>query len=124
MPIISSAVEMAFEASWNARWDSIIATMAEAYYVPISPHDAAGPVNLVAEKELSELEEDDAAVMREEMGVGESGLQRVVHGAAEVPDGDDRRAFPRRQNEKRVVEAGVAAHRWRRAANGAAQRFS
>ncbi|MHA6622959.1 mandelate racemase/muconate lactonizing enzyme family protein [Pseudonocardia sp. DLS-67] len=25
-----------------------IATMAEAYYVPISPHDAAGPVNLVA----------------------------------------------------------------------------
>jgi galactonate dehydratase len=25
-----------------------IATMAEAYYVPISPHDASGPVNLVA----------------------------------------------------------------------------
>jgi galactonate dehydratase len=25
-----------------------IATMAEAYYVPVSPHDAAGPVNLVA----------------------------------------------------------------------------
>lgn len=25
-----------------------IATMAEAYYVPISPHDAAGPINLVA----------------------------------------------------------------------------
>jgi galactonate dehydratase len=25
-----------------------IATLAEAYYVPISPHDAAGPVNLVA----------------------------------------------------------------------------
>lgn len=25
-----------------------IATLAEAYYVPISPHDAAGPVNLIA----------------------------------------------------------------------------
>jgi len=25
-----------------------IATMAEAYYIPVSPHDAAGPVNLVA----------------------------------------------------------------------------
>jgi galactonate dehydratase len=25
-----------------------IATMAEAYYVPVSPHDASGPVNLVA----------------------------------------------------------------------------
>lgn len=25
-----------------------IATMAEAYYLPVSPHDAAGPVNLVA----------------------------------------------------------------------------
>ena len=25
-----------------------IATMAETYYVPISPHDAAGPINIVA----------------------------------------------------------------------------
>ena len=25
-----------------------IATLAEAYYVPISPHDASGPVNVVA----------------------------------------------------------------------------
>ena len=25
-----------------------IATMAEAYYVPISPHDASGPINVVA----------------------------------------------------------------------------
>jgi galactonate dehydratase len=25
-----------------------IATMAEAYYIPISPHDASGPVNLLA----------------------------------------------------------------------------
>jgi dihydrolipoamide dehydrogenase len=33
MPIISSATVIAFEASWNARWDSIIATMAEAMSV-------------------------------------------------------------------------------------------
>jgi galactonate dehydratase len=25
-----------------------IATMAEAYYIPISPHDASGPINVVA----------------------------------------------------------------------------
>ncbi len=25
-----------------------IATMAEAYYVPISPHDASGPINVLA----------------------------------------------------------------------------
>src|SRR5205823_741643 len=33
MPIISSAVVMALEVSWNARWDSIIATMASAMSV-------------------------------------------------------------------------------------------
>ena len=25
-----------------------IATMAEAYYIPVSPHDASGPINVVA----------------------------------------------------------------------------
>ena len=25
-----------------------IATMAEAYYIPISPHDASGPINIIA----------------------------------------------------------------------------
>jgi galactonate dehydratase len=25
-----------------------IATMAEAYYVPVSPHDASGPINVIA----------------------------------------------------------------------------
>ena len=25
-----------------------IATMAEAYYIPISPHDASGPINVIA----------------------------------------------------------------------------
>ena len=30
-----------------------IATMAEAYYIPISPHDASGPINLVAGAHVS-----------------------------------------------------------------------
>jgi len=33
------------------------------------------------EAELSELDDDEAALMREEMGVGESGLDRIVRGA-------------------------------------------
>ncbi|HEY6694495.1 MAG TPA: redox-regulated ATPase YchF [Solirubrobacteraceae bacterium] len=52
----------------------------------VADHAAAQGAAAVAissriEAELSELEEDDAAVMREDMGVGESGLQRVVQGA-------------------------------------------
>ena len=51
------------------------------------------------EAELSELDGDEAAVMREEMGVGESGLTRVVRGAFGLLDllafftaGDDKPA--------------------------------
>jgi len=33
------------------------------------------------EAELSELDDEDAAAMRADLGVGESGLERVVHGA-------------------------------------------
>jgi GTP-binding protein YchF len=52
----------------------------------VADHAAAQGAAAVAissriEAELSELDEDEAALMREEMGVGESGLQRVVHGA-------------------------------------------
>jgi hypothetical protein len=36
------------------------------------------------EAELSELEEEDAAAMRADLGAGESGLQRVVRGAFEL----------------------------------------
>jgi ribosome-binding ATPase len=36
------------------------------------------------EAELSELDEEEAATMRAELGVGESGLQRVVRGAFEL----------------------------------------
>jgi ribosome-binding ATPase len=52
----------------------------------IADHAAAQGAAAVAvssriEAELSELDDDEAAMMREEMGVGESGLQRVVRGA-------------------------------------------
>jgi hypothetical protein len=52
----------------------------------IAEHAAAQGAGAVAvssriEAELSELEEEDAAVMREELGIAESSLQRVVGGA-------------------------------------------
>jgi ribosome-binding ATPase len=42
---------------------------------------AAVAISSRIEAELSELDDDEAAVMRDEMGAGESGLQRVVQGA-------------------------------------------
>ena len=42
---------------------------------------AAVAISSRIEAELSELDEDDAAVMREELGIGETGLDRVVRGA-------------------------------------------
>jgi ribosome-binding ATPase YchF (GTP1/OBG family) len=42
---------------------------------------AAVAISARLEAELSELDEDDAVTMREELGVSESGLQRVVRGA-------------------------------------------
>ncbi len=42
---------------------------------------AAVAVSSRIEAELSELDDEDAAVMREELGVGETGLERVVRGA-------------------------------------------
>jgi GTP-binding protein YchF len=52
----------------------------------IAAHAAAQGAGAVAvssriEAELAELEDEDAAAMREELGVSESGLDRVVHGA-------------------------------------------
>ena len=38
------------------------------------------------EAELAELDDDEAASMREELGISESGLQRVVHGAFSLLD--------------------------------------
>ena len=42
---------------------------------------AAVAISSRVEAELSELDDDEAAMMREELGVGESGLNRVVRGA-------------------------------------------
>ena len=55
----------------------------------IAAHAAAVGAQAVAvssriEAELSELDDEDAAAMREDLGVGESGLQRVVRGAFEL----------------------------------------
>jgi GTP-binding protein YchF len=47
---------------------------------------AAVAVSSRVEAELSELDADEAATMREELGVGESGLGRVVRGAFELLD--------------------------------------
>ena len=54
-------------------------------------HAAATGAGVVAissriEAELSELEDDEAAMMREDLGVAESGLQRVVGGAFSLLD--------------------------------------
>jgi len=57
----------------------------------VAEHAAAREAGAVAisarlEAELSELEDEEAAVMREELGMAESGLQRVVHGAFSLLD--------------------------------------
>jgi GTP-binding protein YchF len=58
----------------------------DAVPAEVADHAAAAGAGAVAissriEAELSELDDDEADVMREEMGVGASGLQRVVAGA-------------------------------------------
>jgi len=58
----------------------------DAVPAPVADHAAAQGAAAVAissriEAELSELDDEEAAAMREEMGVGESGLRRVVRGA-------------------------------------------
>jgi hypothetical protein len=55
----------------------------------VAEHAAAQGARAVAvssriEAELAELDEEDAAAMRQELGVSESGLQRVVRGAFEL----------------------------------------
>ena len=57
----------------------------------MAEHAAAREAGAVAisarlEAELSELDDDEAASMREELGIAESGLQRVVHGAFSLLD--------------------------------------
>jgi GTP-binding protein YchF len=57
----------------------------------IAEHAAAQGAGAVAvssriEAELSELEDEDAAAMREDLGLAETGLQRVVNGAFSLLD--------------------------------------
>jgi GTP-binding protein YchF len=47
---------------------------------------AAVAISSRIESELRELDDDEAAMMREEMGVGDSGLHRVVQGAFSLLD--------------------------------------
>jgi GTP-binding protein YchF len=63
----------------------------DAVPAAIAEHAAAHGAAAVAvssriEAELSELDDDEAALMRAEMGVGESGIQRVVRGAFDLLD--------------------------------------
>ena len=72
-----------FIANVDEGSDEVPAAVAEH----AAAHGAAAvAVSSRIEAELSELDDDEAAVMREEMGVGESGLQRVVRGAFELLD--------------------------------------
>ena len=57
----------------------------------VAEHAAAHGATAVAvssriEAELSELDDEEAAMMREEMGIGESGLTRIVRGAFDLLD--------------------------------------
>ena len=57
-----------------------IATMAEAYYVPVSPHDAAGPVNLVAGAQVMATDPELLPARVEQLRPG-----RVQRAADQVP---------------------------------------
>jgi ribosome-binding ATPase len=54
----------------------------EAIAAHAAGHGAAAvAISSRIESELAELDEEEAAVMREELGIGETGLERVVRGA-------------------------------------------
>jgi ribosome-binding ATPase YchF (GTP1/OBG family) len=70
-----------FIANVDEGSDEVPAAVAEH----AAAHGAAAvAVSSRIEAELSELDDDEAAMMRAEMGVGESGLERVVRGAFEL----------------------------------------
>jgi GTP-binding protein YchF len=73
-----TAKPVLFVANVDEGADEVPAAVAE--------HAAAEGAGVVAissriESELAELEEEEAALMRAELGVSESSLQRIVHGA-------------------------------------------
>jgi GTP-binding protein YchF len=67
-----------FVANVDEGDDAVPSSVADA---AASGGAAAVAVSSRIEAELSELDDDESALMREEMGVGQSGLQRVVAGA-------------------------------------------
>ena len=76
-----TAKPVLFVANVDEGSDEVPAAVAE--------HAAAHGAGAVAvssriEAELSELDDEDAAAMRADLGVGESGLRRVVHGAFDL----------------------------------------
>ena len=85
-----------------------IATLAETFYTPISPHDASGPVNLMAGAQVAII---GAELLPAGGAADQAGLlQRVPGGAA---DGPGRRADrpeqarPGRQDRRRVPEGAT-----------------
>ena len=78
-----TAKPVLFVANVDEGSDEVPAAIA-AY---AASHDAeVVAVSARIEAELSELDEEDAAAMRADLGVGESGLQRVVRGAFSLLD--------------------------------------
>ena len=76
-----TAKPVLFVANVDEGTDEVPAVVAEH----AASHDAkAIAISSRIEAELSELDDDEAALMREDLGVAESGLSRVVGGAFEL----------------------------------------
>jgi GTP-binding protein YchF len=73
-----TAKPVLFVANIDEGSDAVPAVVAEH----AATHEAAAvAVSARLEAELSELEDEEAGAMRSELGIGESGLQRVISGA-------------------------------------------
>ncbi|ADB54262.1 redox-regulated ATPase YchF [Conexibacter woesei] len=94
-----TAKPVLFVANVDEGTDEVPAAIAE--------HAATHAAKAVAissriEAELSELDDEEAAVMREELGIAESGLQRIVRGAFDLLN----------LNAFFTVGSGVRAQSW------------
>jgi ribosome-binding ATPase YchF (GTP1/OBG family) len=76
-----TAKPVLFVANVDEGQDQVPAAVAEH---AVAQGAVAVAVSARIESELSELDDDEAAAMREDLGVGESVLQRVVRGAFEL----------------------------------------
>jgi GTP-binding protein YchF len=76
-----TAKPVLFVANVDEGSDEVPAAIAEH----AATHDAkAVAISSRIEAELSELDDDEAQVMRDELGIAESGLQRIVRGAFDL----------------------------------------